>query len=309
MKVAITTSSFARYNNEPLKLLQERGIEYVLNDTGRTLSEDETVHLLQGCVGVAAGTEPLCRRVLEALPELKVISRCGVGMDNVDQQYAADHGIAVCSTPDAPTEAVAELTVGFMLTLMRQIPQQDRDMRQGIWKKRMGNLLSGKRVGIIGFGRIGQRVAKLLEPFDVEIAYSDLHCCDPAYPRLGLDNLMDWADIITLHCAKTEGGPLLDKGRLSLMRPGSYVINTARGGLIDLKALYGLLMAGHLGGAALDVYPKEPYTGSLKEMENVILTPHSGSYACESRVIMELDTIKNLLEALDKVQKKTSAPN
>lgn len=300
MRVAITTSSFARYSEAPLDLLREKGIEYVMNDKGRALTEDEAIQILDGCIGVAAGTEPLTRRVLEAAPGLKVISRCGTGVDNVDHACAKEKGIAVCNTPDGPTLAVAELTVGLMLALLRQVPHQDREVRAGIWKKRMGNLLYGKRVGIVGFGRIGHAVAARLEPFGVEIAYSDPFAEDPAYPKLGLDSLMDWADIVTLHCAKPEGGGfLLDKGRLSLMRPGSYVINVARGGLIDANALYGLLMAGHLGGAALDVYAKEPYDGPLKEMDNIILTPHIGSYAREARIIMEVDTIRNLLAALE----------
>ena len=299
MKIAITTSSFARYSEEPLDLLRKEGIEYVLNDTGRTLTEDETIQLLQGCTGVAAGTEPYSRRVLEALPELKIISRCGTGMDSIDHECAKTKGIAVCNTPDGPTVAVAELTVGLMLMLLRQVPHQDRDIRNGVWKKRMGTLLNGKHVGIIGLGRIGHAVARLLEPFGVEIAYHDPFVDDRNFSRLGLDPLMDWADIITLHCAKPENGAtLLDLGRLSLMRPGSFVINVSRGGLVDEKALYGLLTAGHLGGAALDVYAKEPYAGPLKDMDNVILTPHIGSYAREARIIMETDTIKNLIAAL-----------
>lgn len=300
MKIAITTSSFARYSEEPLDLLRQAGIDFVLNETGRALTEDETIQLLNGCTGVAAGTEPYTKKVLDALPELKVISRCGTGMDSVDLKYAATRQIAVCNTPDGPTAAVAELTLGFILALIRQVPLQDRDIRAGIWKKRMGNLLSGKKVGIIGFGRIGHAVAQRLEAFGVEIAYHDPYTEDKKYSRLGLDSLMDWADIVTLHCAKPEhGGALLDLGRLSLMRPGSFVINVARGGLIDEKALYGLLTAGHLGGAALDVYAKEPYDGPLKDMPNVILTPHIGSYAREARILMETDTIRNLLTALN----------
>lgn len=299
MRVAITTSSFARYSDAPLELLRQAGIEYVLNDKGRTLTEDEAIQILEGCVGVAAGTEPLTRRVLEALPGLKVISRCGTGMDSVDRTFAEEKGIAVCNTPDGPTLAVAELTLGFILALVRQVPRQDRDIRAGIWKKRMGNLLFGKRVGIIGFGRIGQAVAERLAPFGVEIAYNDPFVENKTYSKLGLDALMDWADIVTLHCVKPEGGgALLDMGRLSLMRPGSFVVNVARGGLVDEKALFGLLTAGHLGGAALDVFGKEPYDGPLKDMDNVLLTPHIGSYACEARIIMETDTIKNLLAVL-----------
>ena len=139
----------------------------------------------------------------------------------------------------------------------------------------------------------------LLEPFGVNVGYHDPFADVPGYTRLELDDLMGWADVITLHCPKTENGaPLLDLGRLSLMRPGSIILNIARGGLIDEKALLGLLTAGHLAGAALDCFTKEPYDGPLKEMDNVILTPHIGSYAKEARIIMETDTIKNLLDVL-----------
>ena len=299
MKIAITTSSFARYSDEPLKLLQQAGVEYVMNDKGRALTEEEAIQILAGCDGVAAGTEPLTRKVMDAVPTLRVISRCGTGMDSVDRAYAAEKGIEVRNTPDGPTLAVAELTVGLILTLLRQVPHQDRELRSGVWKKRMGNLLYGKNVGIVGFGKIGQAVAHLLEPFGVNVGYHDPYADVPGYTRLSLDELMGWADIITLHCPKMESGaPLLDLGRLSLMRPGSFVLNIARGGLIDEKALFGLLTAGHLGGAALDCYAKEPYDGPLKDMDNVILTPHIGSYAKEARIIMETDTIRNLLAVL-----------
>ena len=219
MKIAITTSSFARYSDEPLKLLEQAGVEYVMNDKGRALTEEEAIQMLEGCHGVAAGTEPLTKKVMDALPDLKVISRCGTGMDNVDRAYAAEKGIAVRNTPDGPTLAVAELTLGLILTLLRQVPHQDRELRSGVWKKRMGNLLHGKNVGIVGFGKIGRTVAHLLEPFGVNIGYHDPFADVPGYTRLELDDLMGWADIITLHCPKTENGaPLLDLGRLSLIR-------------------------------------------------------------------------------------------
>ncbi len=299
MKIAITTSSFARYSDEPLKLLEQAGVEYVMNDKGRALTEEEAIQFLKDCDGVAAGTEPLTRKVMDALPNLKVISRCGTGMDSVDRGAAAEKGIEVRNTPDGPTLAVAELTLGLILTLLRQVSHQDRELRSGVWKKRMGNLLHGKNVGIIGFGKIGRAVARLLEPFGVNIGYHDPYAEVPEYTRLELDELMGWADVITLHCPKSESGtPLLDLGRLSLMRPGSFVLNVARGGLIDEKALFGLLTAGHLAGAALDCFNKEPYEGPLKDMDNVILTPHIGSYAKEARIIMETDTIRNLLGVL-----------
>lgn len=299
MKIAITTSSFARFGDAPLRLLQEAGIEYVLNDKGRPLTEDEAVKILDGCIGVAAGTEPLTKKVMDAVPGLKVISRCGVGVDNVDLAAAAAKGIVVRNTPDGPTLAAAELTIALMLSLLRHVSLMDREMHAGVWKKHMGSLLYQKRVGIIGMGRIGRALAHRLTAFETEVAYTDPLAENTSVSRLDLEELLDWADIVTLHCPKPENGvPVLDGRKLSLMRRGSYLLNVARGGLVDENALYGLLTSGHIAGAALDVYGKEPYDGPLKDMDNVILTPHVGSHARESRLIMETDTIKNLLDAL-----------
>lgn len=299
MKIAITTSSFAKFSDEPLRLLAARGIAHVLNTTGRALTEDEAIDLLQGCVGVAAGTEPLTRRVMDALPDLKVISRCGTGMDSVDHKAATEKGIVVRNTPDGPTLAVAELTLGYALDLLRQISRMDRDIRAGVWKKRMGHLLDSKKVGIVGFGRIGRATARRFAAFGAEVAFADPFAEDAHIPKMGLDALLVWADLVTLHCPKPQdGSTLLDARRLRLMRSGTWLINAARGGLVDEGALQGLLAAGHLAGAAMDVFGKEPYEGPLKNLDNVILTPHIGSYAMEARIRMEVDTIKNLLDAL-----------
>ena len=301
MKIAITTSSFARFSDEPLRLLREAGIEYVLNDKGRALTEDEAIKILEGCDGVAAGTEPLTKKVMDAVPGLRVISRCGTGVDNVDLAAAAARNILVRNTPDGPTLAVTELTIGMMLSLLRQISLMDREVHSGTWKKRMGTLLYQKRIGIVGMGRIGRAMTGRLLPFETEVAYTDpmVEGAAVGVPRLELEELLDWADIVTLHCPKPENGqPVLDARKLALMRRGSFLINVARGGLVDEDALFGLLTSGHIAGAALDVYGKEPYEGPLKGMNNVILTPHVGSHARETRVIMETDTIKNLLEAL-----------
>lgn len=299
MKIAISTSSFAQYSEEPLRLLEAKGVAHVRNATGRALTEDEAVELLQGCAGVAAGTEPLTRRVMDALPELKVISRCGTGMDNVDGVAAREKGIVVRNTPDGPTLAVAELTLGLALDLLRRVSFMDRETRAGVWKKRMGNLLDGKKLGIVGFGRIGRAVGRLFTACGCEAAFADPFAEDAQSRKMDLDALLAWADIITLHCPKPrEDGHLLDARRLESMRKGAWLINAARGGLVDETALHGLLASGHLAGAALDVFAGEPYDGPLARLDNVVLTPHIGSYAVESRIRMEVDAVKNLLDAL-----------
>jgi D-3-phosphoglycerate dehydrogenase len=301
MKVAVTTSSFARYSDEPLELLRRGGVSYVLNETGRALTEDEAVGILQGCVGVAAGTEKLSRRVLDACPDLRVISRCGVGMDSVDLEAAGERGIAVRNTPDGPTRAVAELTLAYSLDLLRGVTRMDRELRAGTWKKRMGFLLEGKKVGLVGFGRIGCATAGLFAAFGAHIAFADPFASDSVHRQMDLDDLCAWAQIISLHCsAPKDGSPVMSAQRLERMQPDSWLINAARGGLVDEEALFRLLQSGRLAGAALDVFAREPYAGPLASLDNVILTPHIGSYAQESRICQEVETVRTLLEELDR---------
>jgi D-3-phosphoglycerate dehydrogenase len=302
MKIAITTSSFARYSDEPLDLLRRSGVSHVLNETGRTLTEEETIALLSGCIGVAAGTEKFSRRVLDACPDLRVISRCGVGMDSVDLETAKEKGIAVRNTPDGPTRAVAELTLAYALDLLRGVTRMDRELRAGVWKKHMGCLLEGKKVGLVGLGRIGRVAAGLFAAFGAQVAFADPVTNDKAYQRMELDALCAWAQLISLHCSvPKDGRPVMNAERLAGMPPGSWLSNAARGGVVDEEALLRLLQSGHLAGAALDTFAREPYAGPLAALENVILTPHIGSYARESRVSQEMDTIKNLLEELGRL--------
>ncbi|HPK54568.1 MAG TPA: NAD(P)-dependent oxidoreductase, partial [Smithellaceae bacterium] len=220
-RIAITTSTFAQYSEEPLRLLERAGIEYITNPFGRQLTEEETINLLDGCSGVAAGTEPLTVRVMTALPQLKVISRCGTGMDNVDLRAAAERGIKVRNTPDGPTLAVAELTLAYALDLMRKITQMDRELRAGIWKKRMGNTLRGRKLGIIGFGRIGQAVASIFSPLGVEVAFNDPVVESNIYRKLAVSELLSWADILSLHCSKSGGEcSLFSTSELLAMKKG-----------------------------------------------------------------------------------------
>jgi D-3-phosphoglycerate dehydrogenase len=303
MKIAITTSSFAKQDPRPLELLRREPLEILLNPHGRTLKAGEVADLLQGCTGVIAGTEALGADVLAAFPDLRVISRCGVGLDGVDLAYAARHGIAVRNTPDAPTLAVVELTLGLILDLCRRISAQDRDVRNGVWKKRMGSLLAGKKMGLVGFGRIGRRMAGLASALGCEVAFHDPQVLRPeAFPSMALEDLLRWCDCLSLHCPGSEDGkPLLNAERLSLLPKGALLINAARGGLVDEEALHGALVEGRLGGAALDVFAAEPYSGPLAGLDNVVLTPHVGSYAREARAAMEMEAVANLLEELGRL--------
>lgn len=302
MKIAITTTSFAKFDNQPLQLLKNSGFDVVLNPYGRKLTGDETVELAAEAVGLIAGTESLDKSVLGKLPLLKVISRCGVGMDNVDLETAEILNIKVVNTPLGPTMAVAELTVGLILDLLRKTTLMNREMRAGIWKKRMGNHLNGKRVGIIGFGRIGQKAGELLRAFGCVIGYYDSvrveGLKDSKAKRMELDELLRKSDIITIHVSGKYDKPLLGTKELEMMKKGTWLVNVARGGVVDEQALLYALKNGRLAGAALDVFEKEPYNGPFKELDNVILTPHIGSYAKEARVEMEMQAARNLIEGL-----------
>lgn len=306
MKVFISTSSFAQDDSMALELLKKAGLNIQMNPHGRKLSEEEIAGLLGDTDFLIAGTESITRKVIGSAKNLKIISRCGVGLDNVDLRAAEEAGIKVYNTPYGPTLAVAELTIGLILDLLRMVPVMDRQIRSGIWKKRMGNLLKGKKVGIIGFGRIGQKVAELLIPFGAEISYFDVNT-EKVYPGFNLksiDELLRWADIATLHCSGEQGlRPMIGKAELDNMKQGAWLINTSRGGLVDERALFDSLKSGHLSGAALDVFEKEPYEGNLSGLDNVILTPHIGSYAKEARIKMEIDAVENLLSGMNHGQK------
>jgi len=300
MKIVITTSSFATYDSSPLDELGKNQIDYTINLYGRKLTKDEVVDLAKDADGLVAGTEPLNEEVLRKLPELKVISRCGAGLDNVDLEKAKELNIKVFFFFYGPTLAVAELTLGLMLDLLRKITTMDRELRKSLWKKQMGSLLTGKKVGIWGFGRIGQKVAQLLAPLGVEIAYYDIRTVEGAIPPLkSKSELLSWADIITLHCsANADGKYAIGETELKLMKDNAWLINASRGGLVVETALYSALKKGNLAGAALDVFENEPYTGPLCELDNVILTPHIGSYAKEGRIQMEIQAVRNLIDGL-----------
>jgi len=309
MKILISTSSFGAHDKSPVRLLESHGFEVVFNPYKRKLKLEEVAELAKDCDGIIAGTEPLTEEVFEKLPHLEAISRCGASSDNVDMEAARKRRIAVKTTPDAPTQAVAELTVAFILNVLRQISFMDRQVRSGAWSKEMGGLLSGKTVGIIGLGRIGKRVTELLRPFGIKILASEPKpdkkwVKENKVSLTSLEELLKESDIVTLHIPYTEENcNLINAKRLKIMKRGAILINTSRGGLVDEEAIYQALKSGHLSGAALDAMEVEPYCGPLKELNNVILTPHIGSYALEARVQMEMEAAKNLIGMLTEERK------
>jgi D-3-phosphoglycerate dehydrogenase len=305
MRVFISTSTFAEHDKTPLKLLQDAGVDVAVNPYRRKLTADECRQLYQDIDGLIAGTESLTSEILRSAKRLRVLSRCGAGTDNVDMKAAKELGIKVFNTPDAPTQAVAELAIGLMLDLLRGISTADRQIRASTWSKNMGHLLKGKTLGIVGLGRIGRRVVALTETF-----HPHYIACDVAPDRqfgdkynikfVSLEALLKRADIISVHLPYgPELKGIISAEKIGLMKPEAFLINTARGELVDEAALNSALKEKRIAGAALDVFGQEPYTGPLKERDNVILTPHIGSYAEEARVEMEVQAVKNLLQGLE----------
>ncbi len=302
-KAAITTTAFGEHGSGPMELLIKNGFEVVRNEFRRVLSKDEIPALCDGCVGIIAGTEGYDHDTLKKLRCLKVISRVGVGLDSIDIEAADKLNIRVVNTPFGPVDAVAELTVSLTLNLLRKVSSMDRGIRTGKWQKETGNLLHAKKVGIVGYGKIGQRVAELLTAFGCETAYYD-RIIDSGKTRtkpMPLADLLEWAEIISIHISGKE--MIIGEGELMRMKKGSWLINVSRGGTVDEKALYTALKERRLSGAAIDVFSEEPYKGALKELDNVILTPHIGSYAVESRREMEMDAVKNMIKILNEVDR------
>jgi len=303
-KILISPTSFGKCGNEPLDLLEKNNYEVILNPFGRKMTPEEVISLGGDCVGVIAGIESLNATVLESLPYLQCISRCGSGLDNIDIDKAKELEVEVKNTPEGPTRAVAELTIGLILDLLRKISLRDRAIRNGKWNKEMGYLLKDKTVGVLGLGRIGRTVAELLLKLDVKVIGSDIHpdidWLDKTNISLvSFEELLKKSDILCLHVSfSPKQNYLIGKNELSLMKKDSYLVNLSRGGVVDEVVLFNFLKNKHLAGAAIDVFLQEPYSGPLKKLENVVLTSHVGSYARESRLQMEMDAVENLLEVL-----------
>jgi len=302
-KILIGPSTFAALDKTPVKRMISNGFQIIDNPFKRKMTEDELVDLLSDdVIGLLAGLEPLNRKVLEK-SNFKVISRVGSGLSNIDLEAAKELGIKVCYTPYGPTRAVAELTIGAILSMIRMMPEMDRDLHRLKWNKKIGFQLEGKSIAIIGYGKIGKCVAKLLSSFNTKILVVDPFI-DPKkidYPVFSLENVLPLADIITIHSSGEEC--LFDENEFSIMKRGVYILNPARGSLISERALIKGLDNGKVAGAWLDSFESEPYSGPLTDYDNVILTPHVGSYTMECRAQMEAEAVDNLLNAIGRKNK------
>jgi D-3-phosphoglycerate dehydrogenase len=306
MKILVTPASFKPDTGGPaMERLRSFADTLVFNPQKRPLIEDELIPLLDGCDGCIAGLDSFSGKVIESAGALKVISRYGTGVDNVDVAAARKKNIVVCNTPGVNAQAVADLTFGFMLSLVRRLPLLDRTTREGQWDRSIGAELYQKTIGILGLGYVGKAVARRAVGFSMRI----LACSpdiDQEYARangitpVSFDELVSESDFLSLHLPlETETRHIISADVMRKMKKGALLINTARGGLLDESAAYDLLKSGHLGGLALDVYETEPpHNSPLFTLDNVIFTPHTAARTAEATAAMASLSVQNLIDVL-----------
>jgi D-3-phosphoglycerate dehydrogenase / 2-oxoglutarate reductase len=304
-KVLITTVPFCDKNRLPIEQLEAAGIEYLINPLGRKLKEEELVEMVSDFDALIAGTEPITDKVMRAASKLKLISRVGIGLDSVDLLAAERRGVKISYTPDAPAPAVAELTIGLILSLLRSVHVVNAQMHRGEWHRHLGRRIQEVTIGIIGAGRIGGRVLRRLASFGTShILVNDTNPNLVVAPDLklewvGKEKIYRHADLISLHVPMTvQTKNMIRREQLLMMKPDAMIINTSRGGIINEYDLAEVLRADHLNGAAIDVFDQEPYTGTLAQIDRCLLTSHMGSMSIDCRARMEIEATEEVVRFL-----------
>lgn len=304
-KVVVTARSFGEGSDEPFAILRGAGCEVVKSPSDRPLGSEELAELIGEADALVVGNDRVDAQAIGAAPRLKVISRYGVGVDNVDLAAASARGIVVTNTPGANDNSVADLAMALILACARQLPEAVRIVKGGQWKRAMGGEVWQKTLGVIGTGRIGKGVARRARGFDMSVLCYDVVRDDRwaeanQATYAGLEEVLSRADFVTLHVPllpSTNG--LISSHELALMKRSAYLINTSRGGIVDEEALYRALASGQLAGAALDVLEKEPGTDSpLCRLDNVLITAHIGGYTRDAVRNMGVLAARNVIDVL-----------
>ena len=299
--VVATARSFCATDGPHQERIREAGMELVLAAADEPLDAVALREAIRDADAVILGLDACDASVLDACHRLRVVSRYGVGVDSVDLDAARRLGIAVTNTPGANTTAVAELTLASILALARRLPQAVAATRAGSWSRRTGWELSGKTLGVIGYGRIGRAVADLGRAFGMRVVASDPFAPPTdGTPLLMVDELLEQADVVTLHVGLSDDTRhLIDGAALARMKPSAFLVNTARGGLIDEDALAEALQSGRLSGAAADAFEHEPPGASpLLAIESFLPTPHLGAATAEATARMGSMATRNALDVL-----------
>ena len=304
-KVLIATRSFGSTSPRPVEILHKGGCDLVNADMSLEMTEERLIDLLKGAAAAIVGVVPMTAYVLAHAPDLKVVSVHGVGVDHIDLDAAARLGITIANCPGANAASVSDLTIGLMIAIARNIPGVERELRQGGWGRHQGSELFQKTLGIIGLGHIGSGVAKRAMGFDMKVLVHDpyVHSVPKELPEIQLvsiENLIRRADFVSLHVPlNDETRNMIGPAELSAMKPGAYLINTARGGLVDEQALFNALTKREIAGAAFDGFVHEPPTNSpLLGLDNIVVTPHIGAHTKESIERVGVVAAQNVINTL-----------
>jgi len=292
--------------------LDERNANLIVPKVEQQLSVEQLLDLIRGVDGMVAGDDLITRAVLERADRLRIISKWGVGTDGIDLAGAAELGIRVTNTPGMFGDEVADVVIGYLVMLARQLHRTDRAVRSGDWAKPQGTSLAGRTLGVIGLGDIGGAVARRAVAMGMRVVGTEIDPDNGATARqlgvelMDLDSLVADADVVSLNCPLTpDTRHLINDSRVQQMRPGAWIINTSRGALINEKALVGALRSGRIGGAALDVFEVEPLPDDspLRQFDQVILGTHNSSNTIEASHRTSKRAIDNLLLGLDEVSR------
>jgi D-3-phosphoglycerate dehydrogenase len=306
-RVLISAPYFLPVVEEFRHRLEQEGIEIVTVDVAERLGEEQLLALIGTIDGAICGDDRFTERVLTAAPRLKVISKWGTGIDSIDQDAAAKLGIRVCNTPDAFTNPVADTTLGLILCFARGLLAMDQDIRRGRWVKRDSVALKECTLGVIGVGNVGRAVVHRAHAFGMKLLGNDTVPVSPRFIEatglrmVDLGQLLKEADFVSLHCdLNPTSFHVMGHEELALMRTSAYLINTARGPLIDEPALVDALSEGKIAGAALDVFEIEPLPADspLRSFENCLFAPHNANSDLAARRRVHESTVENLLNAL-----------
>jgi D-3-phosphoglycerate dehydrogenase len=302
--VLVTTPSFGARSDAPWAALAEEGL-VARTDTGRhPLPAPDLAEIVGSADALVVGLDRVDASVLAAAPSLRVIAKHGVGVDNIDLAAAAARGVTVVNAPGSNTGAVADLAFALLLATVRQLVPAHTATAAGRWERFFGPELTGRTLAVIGFGRIGQAVARRAAGFDMTVVAHDPFVPDERIAELGaqplaLEACLRRADAVTLHVPGAGGRPLLDAERIALLKPGAYLVNTARGDLVDEQALADALTSGRLAGAGLDAFATEPPAGSpLLTAPNVVLTPHMGAFSDDANAAMGTTVVRDIARVL-----------
>lgn len=306
MKILVTPTSMQEGKKcKALDMLKNFTSDIVYNPYGRPLTEDELIPLLEDCDGYIAGLDEVTDKVLSRCKKLKVVSRYGAGVDRVDLTAAKAHNIAVTNTPGVNAVAVAELAFAMILNLARRISFLNEKTKAGEWIRSTGTELNGKTIGILGLGAIGRNLARYAQGLAMKVMAYDPYINEEYAKENNItvatfDEIVEQSDIISLHLPLTSATKnLIDKSTIARMKQGALLINTSRGGLIDEEAAYEALVDNRLGGLGLDAFEVEPPTGSpLFDLDNVVVTPHTGAHTKEAIDNMAELSVENLINVL-----------